>query len=212
MKTIDVRTAVAGRGNVHQLRRLAADFRFKACAQRVFANHRSDVFADSFTKAGSGNADHAGLVLCGYVLQTAPTFSPPPKMALDSLEARRGDVHRFPEMADDVPAHVGRASLRAVQERHCSFNSAKYQACAQRRAQLARIPCRDIAGLRGRLLKDVQTRVHIRNGAHTYIGAHTASSFRLRDVNCHTGLITVECTSRAKLTMPANPAKASLRS
>ena len=206
-----MRAAVAGRGNVHQLRRLAADFRF-TCAQRVFAHHRSDVFADRFTQAGSGNADHAGLVLRGHVPQTPAQIFATTEDGAGLAEARRGDVHRLPEMADDVTAHVGRASLRAVQERHRSFNSAKHQARAQRRAQLARIPRRDLAGLRGRLLKDVQTRVHIRNGAHTYIGAHTASSFRLRDVNCHTGLITVECTSRAKLTMPANPAKASLRS
>src|SRR5208282_4078627 len=201
METIDVGATVAWRGNVDQLRRLEVDLRLL-----IFANHRSDVFADGFTQAGSGNADHAGLVLRGYVLQTAAKIFSPTEDGAGLAEARGRNIHGLPEMADDVTAHVRRATLRAVQEWQRSLDSAKHQARTQRRAELARIPGRDIAGRRCRFLNDVQTLGHSR------IGAHTAVSFRLRDVNCQTGLITVECTSRAKLTMPANPAKASLRS
>ena len=154
-----------------------------------------------------------GMILRGDVLQAAAQILSAAEDGAGFAEAGGRDVHRLAEMADDVAAHVGRAALRSVQKRHRAFDSAQRQAGAQRRTELARVPGRDIVGRRCRLLKDVQARATLISALiSAVVLALIAIAFRLRGVSFHTGLITVEYTSRAKFTMPANPARASLRS
>ena len=50
MKTIDVRAAVTGRGDVNQLRREAAGFRVMAPCNTYSRIMRGNVFADGFSK------------------------------------------------------------------------------------------------------------------------------------------------------------------
>ena len=153
------------------------------------AKEHFHVLSDGLGQAGRGDADQPRRVLPRHVLQpeTEVLLSTEDRRRL--AEVRRSDIQRFFEMADHVTANIGGTPLRSVQEGDRSLDAPERQAGAQGRAELAGVA---------------------RGGERRRFGGGAGNHFL--GTSFHTGDITELCTSRAKLTIPRKPARASLRS
>ena len=192
-----MRAAVARRGNMHQHRPLGSRAFFQILVQQPV-----HVLADRLGQTGGRNSNQRRMILRGHVVQPLPQVRPSAENRTSLAEARSRNIHRLAEMADDVAPHIGGAALRSMQKRQRSGDPAHHQRRPQRSTGLAWVargnPVRSCRALR-------------RTGRRAHFTTSSALP-RLRGVSRHTGLITLLYTSRAKFTMPSNPASASLRS
>ena len=99
-----------------------------------------DVVADRFREARRGDPDQLGSILTNHVLQPLVENLPAAVHGRRFAEIGGRDIHRLPEVANQVAPDVCRATLRAVEQGDCSLDAPKDKAGTQRRANVAGIP------------------------------------------------------------------------
>ncbi len=109
----------------------------------VLVEVEADVVPYGLRKAGGGNADCLRAVLADEVVEGSLEVIAAAEYRARLAEVGGRDVDGLLEMADHVPADIGRTALRAVNEGDAALDPPEGNARPQGRTELARVPCRD---------------------------------------------------------------------
>ena len=83
----------------------------------VIANHHRHVFPDGLAQAPRGNANEFGLVLPAYVVESTRKILRASEYGAVLAETAGGDIHRLPEMVDEISFGYRSRSLTSREEK-----------------------------------------------------------------------------------------------